>query len=99
MKTLILPALYPGKNSGTSLLAQNLVDVLRSYQMESAVCTDADSEIRRCTLYPAKAPKISLAKRLENRDGRSYEQKLYLAGALDEDYLKQDIQAIRTAIQ
>lgn len=99
MKTLILPALYPGKNSGTSLLAQNLVDVLRSFQMESAVCTDADSEIRRCTLFPARAPKISLAKRLENRDGRSYEQKLYLAGALDEDYLKQDIQAIRTAIR
>ena len=95
MKILIAPLITAARADAAYLITRTLSDLLSYRQNAVAVSTAKASSISSAALYEAavlKKPRFAAA------GLSSYEEWLYSAGAVSEDYLKKDTECLLNAI-
>lgn len=96
MKILIAPFIQRPKCDASYYLTQNLAGLLHSRGHVVAISADAVNAFHYASAYPAAAAKKPMFRR--KKENRSYEEWLYNHGAVDEDYLNQDMKLLLEAI-
>lgn len=100
MRILLVPSAAESALSTGALAAQNIADLAARDGHSAGICAPAAMGFRGASLYPAEMPLSGFHPFRRRRDpGRTHEEYLYAAGALDHDYLKADIEAVSHAIQ
>ena len=96
MKILIAPFIQRPKSDAAYYLTLNLAALLHSAGHVVAISADQANAFHYASAYPAAAPKKSFLRR--KKENRSYEEWMYNQGAIDTDYLQQDLDLLLDAI-
>jgi len=96
MKILITPLIQHPKSDASYYLTQNLATLLHSLGHVVAISADQANAFHYASAYPAPQPKTPMFRR--KKENRSYEEWMYNHGAIDEDYLNEDMSLLLEAI-
>jgi len=92
MKILITPLIQHPKSDAAYYITQNLAALLNSQGHVVAISADQANAFHYASAYPA--PQTKKPSLLHKKQNRSYEEWMYEHGAMDEDYLREDMESL-----